>query len=253
MIVEGLRDLAVPIDSVRPLERNPRRGNVEAIKKSLARFGQRRPIVVRAATREVTAGNHLLLAAIELGWTEVAAIVVDDDEQTAIAWSLADNRTHDLGDYDDAELDALLLEVADNDIGLVEAAGFDVDQILATLPPDAEDYIPFHAKDPDPPRATGNQRPPKEVEPIAAYERFGLKADREVVDPDRVLSEDKIILFRFGDLRARVTIEAYKALYDEIMREAGRDLHRAGLIAAERLGLPPESLDIARRGDRYAR
>jgi len=184
MIVEGLRPLAVPIDSVRPLERNARQGNVEVIKKSLERFGQRRAIVVRQATGEVTAGNHMLLAAIELGWTEVAAIFVNDDEQTATAWSLADNRSHDLGGYDNDLLTSLIEQVLDFDESLIEDAGFDMEELLnATTgmidlsPPPPE--VPVEARPPEvaapdatvidePPSFTGATPEPVAPEPVTA-------------------------------------------------------------------------------------
>jgi ParB-like chromosome segregation protein Spo0J len=64
---------------------------------SLRRFGQQKPIVVQASTRFVVAGNHLVRAAQALGWTEIAANIVDLDDATAVAYMLADNRTADLG------------------------------------------------------------------------------------------------------------------------------------------------------------
>src|SRR5712691_1615044 len=92
-IAPQLRALAVPIDSVSLHPRNPRRGDVAAVKASLERFGQRKPIVVQASTRHVVAGNNLLQAARDLGWSEVAANVQLMDDQDAAAYLLADNRT----------------------------------------------------------------------------------------------------------------------------------------------------------------
>src|SRR3989442_2624593 len=57
-IAPQLRALAVPIDSVSLHPRNPRRGDVAAVRASLERFGQRKPIVVQASTRYVVAGEH---------------------------------------------------------------------------------------------------------------------------------------------------------------------------------------------------
>ena len=48
-----LAGLVVPITQVKPLEGNPRRGDVEAIKASYARFGQRKPIVARKGSQRV--------------------------------------------------------------------------------------------------------------------------------------------------------------------------------------------------------
>src|SRR5437899_784082 len=74
-IAPQLQGLAVPIDSIELHPRNPRKGDVPAVTESLRRFGQRKPIVVQAGTRYVVAGNHLLMAARALRWTDIAANV----------------------------------------------------------------------------------------------------------------------------------------------------------------------------------
>jgi DNA modification methylase len=121
----------VPIASIELHPRNPRIGDVAAIAASLRRFGQRRPVLVQASTRFVVAGNHLLRAARELGWTEIAAVIEELDDATAIAYMLADNRTSDLGGYDDALLAAILAEqaAADN----LAATGYDPADVAALL------------------------------------------------------------------------------------------------------------------------
>lgn len=110
-IIEALRPFEVPIDSVKELPGNPRRGSVNAVAKSLARFGQRKPVVVRKADRAIIAGNHTWKAARSLGWDTIAAVVIDVSEQDAHAYALADNRTSDLGGYDDELLSRLLLSL----------------------------------------------------------------------------------------------------------------------------------------------
>lgn len=132
MIAEPLRPLARPIDSLRLLEGNPRRGDVQAVKKSLQRFGQRKPIVARA-DGTVTAGNHTLLAARELGWSEIAVVCTDDDDATAKAFALADNRTSQLGGIDVADLAAMAAEVQAVDPELLEAASFTEADLNAML------------------------------------------------------------------------------------------------------------------------
>src|SRR5829696_4773515 len=101
----------VLLGEVHPRPRNPRRGNVAAIKQSLELNGQYRPIVVNRRSMEVLAGNHTVLAARELGWEEIAATLVDVDEERARRILLVDNRTNDLAGYDTAELVALLQEL----------------------------------------------------------------------------------------------------------------------------------------------
>lgn len=144
MIAPDLKSLCVPIENLTPMEGNPRKGDVEAVKKSYEKFGQRKPIVARRlgisengfATGTVTAGNHQLQAARALKWKEIAVVFIDEDENTAKAFSLADNRTHDLGTYDDAELNTLLKEMEAFDADLFAATGYtngDIDVLLESL------------------------------------------------------------------------------------------------------------------------
>jgi DNA modification methylase len=131
-IAATLDKLREPVDSLNHYPRNPRRGDVETIKRSLERNGQYRPIVVNVRTREVLAGNHTLKAARELGWPQIAVTFVDVDDEQAARIALVDNRANDLAGYDDAEL-ARLLESFDGDL---DATGFnpgDLDQLLADL------------------------------------------------------------------------------------------------------------------------
>lgn len=77
------------------------------------------------------AGNHVLRAARSLGWTETAANIEAMDDGTAVAFLLTDNRTSDLGSYDDGLLAAILAEqaAADN----LAATGYDPDDVAALL------------------------------------------------------------------------------------------------------------------------
>src|SRR5829696_6904601 len=119
--------LLLPVDRVRPHPRNPRRGDITAIKESLELNGQYRPIVVNGRSMEVMAGNHTLLAARELGWEEIAVNFVDVDEEQARRVLLVDNRTNDLASYDTEGLVELLEELD----GL-EGTGYD-DEALGDL------------------------------------------------------------------------------------------------------------------------
>lgn len=133
-IAPELGGLAVPIASLIEHPKNPRRGDLEAISASLRRFGQLKPIVVQAGTGYVVAGNHVLRSARELGWEHLAAVVVDLDDATASAFLIADNRTSDLGSYDDALLAAILEEqaAAGNLAGTSYTPG-DIDELVARL------------------------------------------------------------------------------------------------------------------------
>jgi ParB-like chromosome segregation protein Spo0J len=96
--------------------------NIEAIRRSLETFGQRKPLVVaRGAGGElvVVAGNGTLEAARALGLdTLVVAVVPDEwDAAKARAYAIADNRTGELADWNDVALSEALVEL--------EAGGFE--------------------------------------------------------------------------------------------------------------------------------
>lgn len=109
---------SAPVSSLRTFHKNPRKGNVATIRESLRVNGQYRPIVANRGTHtgrpnEVLAGNHTLMAARDEGWgqIQVAWVDVDDDQCSRIV--AADNRTADLGGYDDRLLVELLADLPD--------------------------------------------------------------------------------------------------------------------------------------------
>lgn len=122
---------AIAIDSLRLDDSNARKHserNLAAIKESLSRFGQRKPIAVRGT--KVLAGNGTLEAARQLGWTEIQVVEVPDDwdDDTAKAYALADNRTAELAEWDEATLAKQLLELEDADWD-IEALGFELPKL----------------------------------------------------------------------------------------------------------------------------
>lgn len=132
-IAKDLTPLIQPITKLKPATHNPRKGDVESIKKSYERFGQRKPIVADRATGEIIAGNHQYLAAKELGWSEMAVVFVDDDRETAIAYGVADNRIGQLGEWDVEELVFALEEIGLDGIDSVGFSEADVEDFRALL------------------------------------------------------------------------------------------------------------------------
>ncbi len=143
-IAKDLKSLLQPVSALKPMEGNPRRGDVEAVKKSYAAFGQRKPIVAQR-NGTVIAGNHQLAAALELGWDEIAVVYVDDDETTAKAFSIADNRTHDLGSYDEQLLAEALQSLSKDldDMTIVGYTDTDVDVLVSLSGIMADQNIEF--------------------------------------------------------------------------------------------------------------
>lgn len=153
-ISEDLLSLALPIENLVPLQNNPRKGNVEAIMASYREFGQMKPIVVRPekdGTYVVIAGNHQLQAAKNLGWTEIAAVQMNADEERAIAFALADNRTMELGHTDPSMLNDIVIDIWDGYPELFEGLGWDEFELAAIqesqfetedISPNTSGYVP---------------------------------------------------------------------------------------------------------------
>lgn len=127
-IAAGLRPLAVPIASLNLDPANARLHpdkNLDAIRSSLRRFGQRMPIVVQKDGMVVRAGNGRVTAARDLGWTHIAAVVVDEKNVDAVAFAIADNRTAELAEWDEEALANLIkavgAEVELADIGFTDS------------------------------------------------------------------------------------------------------------------------------------
>ena len=88
--------------------------NLEAIKASLRRFGQQKPIVVDSSN-VVRAGNGTLAAATALGWDSINVVQTDLQGSEATAYAIADNRTAELAEWDESVLAASLSSLADVD------------------------------------------------------------------------------------------------------------------------------------------
>jgi hypothetical protein len=146
-IAEPLRALAVAVADLRSDPANARLHpdrNLAAIEASLRTYGQRKPLVVRREGMVVEAGNGTLEAARRLGWTHVAAVLVDDDPITATGYSIADNRTAELAAWDEEALGRLLAELQAEEVDL-DALGWsdaELKQLLESVPafePTSED------------------------------------------------------------------------------------------------------------------
>jgi DNA modification methylase len=110
--------------------------NLDAIKASLTKFGQRKPIVITGEGL-VLAGNGTLEAAKSLGWDHIDVTItpVDWDLNTARAYALADNRTAELAEWDENVLAKQLLELIDVDFD-IESLGFELPEPEIQAEPD---------------------------------------------------------------------------------------------------------------------
>lgn len=134
-ITESLRPLAVQINDLHLDPANARTGHaVDRIAASLARYGQRKPLVVnRNENNKIEAGNGTWQAAKSLGWQWIAAVFVEDDPMTAVGYGIADNRLGDLSEWDSETLQTLI-DSLDPDLNLPTGFNEDeLDELLAGL------------------------------------------------------------------------------------------------------------------------
>ena len=96
----GLDELLVPIDQLIPYPDNARQGDVDMVAESLTSHGMYTPVTVQRSTNYILVGNHRWKAAKQLGWTKIAAIFLDCDDEEARAINLVDNRASDVATYD---------------------------------------------------------------------------------------------------------------------------------------------------------
>ena len=117
---------------------NPR--NIAVIRGSLERFGQRGRAVVAQRDGTVIAGNGLLAAARDLGWSHVDVHYADDLEgEEARAFAVVDNRAGELSFFDEAQLAEQLAAMSPD---LVELIGFDAGDLAdlsGAVPQDGHD------------------------------------------------------------------------------------------------------------------
>lgn len=134
----GTRD--IPLDELTPFPGNAKRGDVEAIRASLRKNGQYRGLVVRQIDNGpliVLAGNHTMQALVAEGHATARCEIVQCDDATARRINLADNRTAELGSYDNDALAELIAGMNDD----LDGTGYtqdDIDALLGTveeLPP----------------------------------------------------------------------------------------------------------------------
>ena len=106
--------------------------NLESIKGSLAKFGQQKPIVINQ-DNIVIAGNGTLQAARALGWEKINVTQTSLDKFDQTAFAIADNRTSELAEWDDATLAESLQSLIDIDFNLEDIGFYEPDLIRFNL------------------------------------------------------------------------------------------------------------------------
>tara|TARA_R100001086_G_scaffold218584_2_gene135313 strand:- start:1581 stop:2099 length:519 start_codon:yes stop_codon:yes gene_type:complete len=112
--------------------------NVDAIRASLAAFGQQKPIVVDPSN-VVVAGNGTVEAARQLNWVNIEAVKTDLEGAQRVAFAIADNRTSELGRWS-SDLGSALA-------GLKSDGG--IDEILTGFSPNEIEALILGVQPPD--------------------------------------------------------------------------------------------------------
>ncbi|MFN0009318.1 MAG: DNA modification methylase [Planctomycetota bacterium] len=105
--------------------------NLDAIRASLARFGQAEPLVVQKRSGRVVGGNGRLVAMKGMGWSHADVVEVDLDDLQATALSIALNRTAALADWDLPTLGRLLEDLRAADA--LDGVGYELPEVQEIL------------------------------------------------------------------------------------------------------------------------
>lgn len=133
----------VSVDELRLDPKNARlhpERNLTAIRASLERFGQQKPIVVKK-DGTVVAGNGTLEVARQLGWTHVDVVRTKLDGNDAVAFGIADNKTGELAEWDFEVLSGLLAEIGAEHQSATGFADYEIEPLLqgSWTPPEVSD------------------------------------------------------------------------------------------------------------------
>ena len=147
-----------PIDSITPYDKNPHLndGAVEAVARSLRKFGWRQPIVVDKDS-VIVVGHTRWKAAKSLGMTEVPVHVADNlTPEQARAYRIADNQTASISEW---YMELLPLELAElKDLGIdMTLLGWDPGELKELMAPQGNAGLTDSDDVPAPPDAAITQ------------------------------------------------------------------------------------------------
>lgn len=103
-----------PISTVKPYWRNPRKNDkaVEAVKRSIKRYGFLQPLVVDEEG-VIVVGHTRFRAMMELGEEKVPVVIADLPDERIKEYRIADNATSDLSEWDFTALITEMREIPD--------------------------------------------------------------------------------------------------------------------------------------------
>ena len=102
--------------------------NIDAIKGSLSRWGQQKPIVI-SNSNVVVAGNGVYQAAKELGWKSIVVVETDLENAEATAFAIADNKIAEMSAWDEDALTRQLQSLEAENSELAFTTGFSEEEV----------------------------------------------------------------------------------------------------------------------------
>lgn len=137
----------IPLDELLPADRNPKRHNDVAIAASIGKFGYVEPMVLDERTGKLVAGHGRLDAlraardhgdelpdGVREGWqVPVLRGWASRTDLEAEAYLAASNRLTEIGGWDQAELAAMLSDIAESDAELLRTIGYDDSDLTQLL------------------------------------------------------------------------------------------------------------------------
>ena len=132
----------VKLEELKPYEKNPRKNDkaIDFVANSIKEFGFKVPLVIDK-NYVIVAGHTRYQASKKLGLTEVPCLIADDltDEQIK-AFRIADNKTNDMAEWDDALLGDELKELVDSfDMTNFGFGEFEISMLTEDMEPDDYD------------------------------------------------------------------------------------------------------------------
>jgi len=165
----------VPTDSLFCNPSNPRINDaaVPHVAASLRRFGWQQVLVAKPSG-EVIAGNTRLKAAISLGMTEVPVVRFEGSDLDATAYGIADNRSHEFSEWNDAGLAQILQQLrAEDSLDGIGYSNADLDALLDELQ-----------------RASGTETPDIDDVPEPPAQAVTRRGDLWVIEQHRIHCAD---------------------------------------------------------------
>lgn len=238
-----------PIDQLYPNPANPRKNDpaVEHVAASIRRFGFQQPIVVKPGG-EIIAGHTRWKAAKSLGLATVPVVRFGGTDLDAVAYGIADNRTHEFATWDEAALVAILTELKREDaLGGTGYADEDLDRLAAAV------AAATPVDDPGP-----GEPPPT---PVSRSGDLWILGRHRLLCGDSTSSSDVELLLAGHKPGMMITDPPYGVEYDPAWRKAAgvNDSDRMGTVQnddrvdwSEAYALFPGAVAYVWHADRFA-